>query len=287
MLAGLVGGLALNLNNPVPHVLFALPWLIWLAADASRRRGLVWLALGYAPWLVVFFGWTVATSSSHASTPGGGSFWLSRLPLLFGLPTLGIMGLRFWELVRLWVWSAPGLLLLAVYGWRRTERHSGTWVLGVAFELTVALYAFFPNGQGLGWGARYYQSAWGALPIVSAMLLVRPGADALRRIAVVSALAGLVLVVPIQLAYARNTAQVSQAGNDSVAALAAPGVNLWFIDYADVENPSAPLADDSSLTGPGVLISERPAADQALVDRWFPGARLIIRNSHGSGYARP
>jgi hypothetical protein len=27
--------------------------------------------------------------------------------------------------------------------------------------------------------------------------------------------------------------------------------------------------------------------DRALVERRFPGARLIIRNSHGSGYARP
>lgn len=45
--------------------------------------------------------------------------------------------------------------------------------------------------------------------------------------------------------------------------------------------------DDASLVGPPVFVSFGPAADQAFVDHWFPGARLVVRNSSGSGDARP
>ena len=39
-LAGIVGSVALTLHNPVPHMLFAAPWIIWLLAKrrpATRR----------------------------------------------------------------------------------------------------------------------------------------------------------------------------------------------------------------------------------------------------------
>ncbi|HET9766911.1 MAG TPA: hypothetical protein VFS60_08685, partial [Thermoanaerobaculia bacterium] len=52
--AGAVGSLALVLHNPVPHAVFAVPWL----AALSRRRGLraaALLALGYLP-LVLLLG---------------------------------------------------------------------------------------------------------------------------------------------------------------------------------------------------------------------------------------
>jgi len=46
--AGVVGSLALALHNPVPHMLFAAPWLVWVA---TRQRGMRLLALiaGYLP----------------------------------------------------------------------------------------------------------------------------------------------------------------------------------------------------------------------------------------------
>jgi hypothetical protein len=287
LLAGLVGGLALNLNNPVPHATFALPWLIWLAVDRTRRGRLVWLAAGYAPWLIVFFGWFLAMSSLRVPAPGGtGGFWEGRFPLLVNLPTLDVLGLRFWELVRVWTWSAPGLLLLAALGWWRSSWRSAAWVLGVSFGVTVVLYALFPAGQGLGWGARYYQSAWGALPILAAILLIRPDKEALSRVAVVAALAGLVLVVPIQVVYAHSLAQADQAGPVSVQALSSPGVDLYFVNFAATEDTSITLWDDPSLSGPLVFRSKGPAADQQFVDRWFPGAQLVVSNSSGNGYAR-
>jgi len=48
-LAGVVGSLALVQSNPVPHILFALPWIAWLARRPDGRRNLLALAAGYAP----------------------------------------------------------------------------------------------------------------------------------------------------------------------------------------------------------------------------------------------
>jgi hypothetical protein len=280
VLAGIVGGLALNLNNPVPHAAFALPWLIWLAADRTRRTRLVWLAAGYAPWLVVFVGWYLETSSLE-------QFWQSQVSQAVSLPTPGILWWRFWELVRAWAWSAPGLLLLAILGWKREQVRSAAWILGACFGMMILAYAFFPHYQGLGWGARYYQTAWGALPILAALLLVRPGMEALTRVVVVAALAGLVLVVPIQIVYAHGLAVDNQAAEASVQAIYSPGVDLYFINVGPNEDSSITLWDDPSLTGRLVFVSQGQTADQQLVDRWFPGSRLVVSNSSGSGYHRP
>jgi hypothetical protein len=37
LLAGTVGSFALTLHNPVPHLLFAIPWVFW---TATRRGGI-------------------------------------------------------------------------------------------------------------------------------------------------------------------------------------------------------------------------------------------------------
>src|SRR6185295_14744969 len=47
-MAGAVGSFALLLHNPVPHALFALPWIVWLALQRDVRS-LAALAAGYVP----------------------------------------------------------------------------------------------------------------------------------------------------------------------------------------------------------------------------------------------
>ncbi|HET9405280.1 MAG TPA: hypothetical protein VFO57_11930, partial [Burkholderiales bacterium] len=58
--AGLVGSIALVLHNPVPHMAFALPWIVWLAFQPSRWKLLGALAAGYLPAsLVLGWGWAI------------------------------------------------------------------------------------------------------------------------------------------------------------------------------------------------------------------------------------
>lgn len=285
VLAGLVGGLALVLNNPFPHFVFALPWLLWLLADPVRRRRLIPLAVGYVPGLVVFAGWLMIQNSlrTHDSTAANVVF-LSRLSLFVNIPTLAILSFRFWEFVRLWAWSAPGLLVLAWVGWRRTTENVGLRLLGASFVVTVILYVLFPASQGIGYGARYYHSAWGVLPILAAAPLATLGWERVRNLALAAAVVGLVLVVPLEMLSARSLAN---SGAAQIGELSQPGVNLCFIDIAQVDKPDATINNNPSTVGFIVLISQGQAADQRLVDRYFPGARLVVKTSFGSGYARP
>jgi hypothetical protein len=209
---------------------------------------------------------------------------LDRLSQFINLPTLEIVVQRFWELLRAWAWSAPGLLLLAWVGWRRTRGQIGLQLLGASFISTVALYALFPDTQGLGYGARYYHVAWGALPILAAVPLATIGWERLRNFTLAAALVGLFMVVPLELTYGHGLAAIS-AG--PMSELSMSGVNLCFVDFDQVRSPGLTLNNDPSTAGFIVLISHGPQADQALVDRYFPGARLVIRTSFGSGYARP
>ena len=48
-LAGVVGSLALALHNPVPHMLFAPPWLVWIATRRGGMRLFASLIAGYVP----------------------------------------------------------------------------------------------------------------------------------------------------------------------------------------------------------------------------------------------
>lgn len=286
VLAGLVGGLALSLNNPLPHAAFALPWLLWLSIDPVRRRRLVPLAAGYLPGLALIAAWILLQSSlgpAHTTAPGG--FWLARVPLLLNIPTVTSVGYRFWELVRLWTWSAPGLLALAAFGWWQTRHDVRLRLLGLSFVVTLGVYCLYPSDQGFGYGARYYTNAWGGLPILAAISLAATTRDDVRRFAINAALVGSILVVPFDLAYGYALARFFDA---PIRALSVPGANLCFIDYAGTKiPPDQVLANDPSMSGPLVLVSFGGAADQAVVDRSFPGARLLTLEARGSCYARP
>jgi hypothetical protein len=285
VLAGLVGGYALIMNNPFPHMAFATPWLLWILVDPKRRGRLIPLAIGYVPGLLVLVGWLLLQGSVrlHDSTAAS-SVWVRSLPLLLSVPSPTILAYRFLELVRLWAWSAPGLLAVAWIAWRRTREQMGLRLLGASFVLTVALYCLFPSSQGLGYGARYYHVAWGALPILAAVLLVSAGWDRLRSLMLASAFIGLALVVPLEVTYGRGLAEISAI---PVNQLRGPGVDLVFLDFEKERCPGLTLNNNPSTEGFLVLISHGPKADQTIVDRYFPGARLVTQTSFGSGYARP
>ena len=285
--AGLAGGLALNFNNQVPHAAFVLPWVLWLLAGQSRRRRLLPLAAGYLPGILLTVGWYLVQRG--VPTPGleqHGDFWLSKLHELVGIPTVYSLTARLLDLCSVWTWSTPGLLLFAWLGWRRAEGNTPLRLLGLSFATTVLAYVFFPLDQGLGYGARYYHVAWGALPILAAYGLRLPDGERTRHFALAAACVGLIVVLPLQLLFGRAA---NNNRTEPIQALAGPGVNLVFVDFEKIPYPQIVLADDLA-GGPSTLIvlaSQGDAADRNLVAQYFPGARLIDENETGSGWARP
>ena len=93
-LAGVVGSIALTLHNPVPHILFAAPWIIWLLTRDSGLRLSAWLAVGYAPLcLILGVGWFWFTGHlRQAGLPvGTGGHSLSgMLDSLSVFPSFGV-----------------------------------------------------------------------------------------------------------------------------------------------------------------------------------------------------
>ncbi len=212
--AGLVGSLALLLHNPVPHLLFAAPWVVSLAWAPGARRRLLPLALGYLPALVLGLAWAVFMRQLHgfiffAPWPSDGQllnelgnlfwYWHFRLSMVFEQPGDYALAGRIGELVKLWAWTAPGLPLAAAAGWWLARRNPGLRLLGASLAVTLVGYFFVSFDQGYGWGARYVHPAFGALPILAAAALVmRPDLQALRGWAASAATLSLVLATALR-----------------------------------------------------------------------------------------
>jgi len=164
--AGLVGSIALTLHNPVPHLLFALPWIVAIFRRTGGWRLGLSLFAGYLPLcLLLGLGWFLWTA------PSGGS--ITQLTSPFALPSSTVVLARLVGLAKVWAWAVPGLLVLAAAGaWK--WRHDRTCLLLTASALLTLLgYLFVPVDQGHGWGYRYFHSAWVALPILAAAALRR------------------------------------------------------------------------------------------------------------------
>jgi hypothetical protein len=179
--AGVIGSIALTLHNPVPHIFFCLPWMIWLL---SRKHGLSLVGaafVGYLPLCVALgLGWYwYCGNLLHEDVASVGA--VARLTnnqqdlrLIFHFPSANTLLIRLMDQAKIWVWAAPGLVLLAGIGaWR--WRHNSTCMLLAASAVTTVIgYLFFPYDQGHGWGNRYFHAAWLALPLLATAAMFRP-----------------------------------------------------------------------------------------------------------------
>jgi hypothetical protein len=182
--AGLVGSVALTLHNPVPHMLFAAPWIIWHLGRAGSLRVTLSLTAGYLPLcLLLGFGWFLHVS--HLAHDGvvvanGASAFedsLSQVYAIVSFPTSTVLLARAVGVAKIWVWSVPCLVLLASYGGWKWRRNRCCILLSSSALLTLAMYLLIPVDQGHGWGYRYFHSAWLVLPILGAAAFTSVSGD--------------------------------------------------------------------------------------------------------------
>ncbi len=182
--AGLVGGFALVLHNPAPHLAFALPWLGFVAW--KRRRLLLPLLLGYLVFaLPLGFGWSAFLDGFDASryaqsarAAGGGPPFvevLGRLAAIVSLPSLELVLARLTGLAKTVVWAVPGIAVIAWLGWRgaRADEARPSRLLAASLLTTFGLYWLVRFDQGHGWGFRYLHSAWFVLAVLGGCYLAR------------------------------------------------------------------------------------------------------------------
>jgi hypothetical protein len=182
--AGVVGSLALALHNPVPHMLFAAPWLVWVATRPGGARLFALLIAGYMPLCTLLgLGWflfcghllregLVSDTASVATVDR-----LRTMIETFSLPNATVVLARFIGIAKTWVWAVPGLMILAAVGTVKWRRNVLCRLLTASALLTLFGYFFVPVDQGHGWGYRYFHSAWIALPLLATAALFRAAGE--------------------------------------------------------------------------------------------------------------
>ena len=117
-----------------------------------------------------------ATPAAPAAPAGGGGVSAFVATIASYLAVIEFPSLddlwwgRFSSFLRLVAWDAPGLVVLACWGFWR-NRHSTPARLFALSGLTTFLgYALIAMSGGHGWGYRYFFSAWSCLPLLAAGL---------------------------------------------------------------------------------------------------------------------
>lgn len=155
-----IGGAALLLHQPVPHALFAAPFLLRLAWERRFRR------LAYFVFVYAAAAGIGATWLRFASDPGKpGLLDLAHFPR-----SLHVAGLHAANVALLFAWLAPAVPLLftvAVIGARRLRAIEQDLLGGVV--LTLVAYTFFPTDQGHGWGYRYAHNVLGNVVLLAVL----------------------------------------------------------------------------------------------------------------------
>jgi hypothetical protein len=179
--AGVVGSLALALHNPVPHMLFAVPWLVWLATRQGGVRLLAALIAGYLPLVALLgLGWFLFSGDLlreglvSVAGPAGTLHRLQHKLEIFSLPNATVVLARLIGIAKTWVWAVPGLMILAAAGAVRWRQDALCRLFTASALLTLLGYFLVPVDQGHGWGYRYFHSAWMALPLLATAALFRP-----------------------------------------------------------------------------------------------------------------
>jgi hypothetical protein len=268
--AGLVGALALLLHNPVPHMLFAAPWLIAFALDPGTRRRLIPIALGYAPAVAVGLGWVWLRSDIAPAAPSAAMG--ATLKSVFTFPDADIVNMRVAAAAKMWVWALPGLFYFAFLGYLRARNHRHVSLFFFSAVCTYAGYLFVRFDQGHGWGYRYFHSAWGVVPILAACALT--GREEAGRgsitFAGAAAVLSLLILVPFQLTQidgfiTRHLAMVPVAKR--------PGGNVYFIDFRGGYYLADMIQMDPLLRSQDLLLATRGSElDEWLVKRSWPSA---------------
>jgi hypothetical protein len=299
-LAGLVGGLSLTLHNPVPHILFAVPWLVWLVSRQDRWRIVPAILIGYLPWVAfVGFGWRQVLGGLAGPQEAVGSTTIvetaaqaiATFVSVFKAPSAVMLEARLIGLAKLWLWAAPAMVLLAVAGAFRHWSDTRIRLLAGSALVTLIGFLFVPLDQGHGWGFRYFHSAWFVLPVLAASAMVpsaRSGTSAaaadrwtpLSRYTQGAAVAGLLVMVPFFAWQVRSfidahLAQLPRADQGQARVVI---INPAMAYYAQdlVQN-------DPFLRQPVIfMITHGRKKDAEMIARHYPTLELLSQSYRGS-----
>jgi len=288
--AGVLGGWALVLHNPVPHALFAIPWLLWLSLARRRRPALLAVAIGYLPiGIAVGCAWPAYLATIGPKpvvlTPqatGVVAAFLHMVGEAFGMPDYKVLCAKWYATCKVWIWSMPGLLLLAAGGLR--------WLRGpvrlfaASAGLTYMVYWFVPFDQGHGWGYRYFHPAWAVLPLFGAAFIARQPVDSPSGRAWRQWVGGIALLSAIFSTGLRYRQVDAIIGRHLAQKIAAPDGGKWVV-FVRFQRGLYSWDMIQNMPGEGhviTLMSFGVSADQRLMASALPGYRPQLSDARGS-----
>lgn len=301
--AGVVGAIALTLHNPVPHLLFALPWFVWVATRKGGARLLASLCAGYLPLCALLgIGWFEFTNNLRAAgavpTPDlEPANRFGAMLAVFELPDSTVLLGRAMGVAKVWVWAVPGLLILACYGAIRERRNSICLLLSASALFTLIGYCFFPADQGHGWGYRYFHSAWMTLPLLAGAALFRIRLTAGESSSAPSAFEfgetrGFIatcVVLTLVFGTGLRAWQIQRllAGDlAQVPHYRADGLHIVILDTRLSFYGADLVQNDPWLRGDEIrMISHGRAADEQMMARQYPQFRRVFADLYGSVWA--
>jgi len=289
-LAGLVGSFALVMNNPIPHILFAIPCIIWLLYNRIRHAELFSLIIGYLPlglllglgWLLLMHSLGLNYGSEIDNNEGFVEIWQQKIKEIFIFPDMEIMRVRIYALCKTIIWSAPGLLLIFFFIKPNTVIQR---LLLACLMFSFVFYFFVPYDQGHGWGYRYVHAAWGLISIGAGVFAVS-GHKFQRNFIAVAVLTGL-LATPVFALQTGRTIALSNAlqpvlptkQNGQFLVFITPHPGLYTIDL--IRNYPK---DKGRITR---MVSYGAEEDAVLAKQLSPEAVQVSVNSIGSVWQLP
>lgn len=292
-LAGVVGSVALTLHVPARHIVFAAPFLVWLALRPGSARNLAALAAGYLPLtLLLGFGWQIYLRDLVRGPGEGGELpGLAAARGTFIAPQgIAFQG-RFASLTKIWTWGAAGLLVLAAYGYRATADRTAARLLAASLGCTFAIYFFVGSDQGHGWGNRQLHAAWFVLPAFAAVPLVarHREADALRAMAAWALALSLVAanglrLVQVEMVVGSHLRQVPPLAQAPDPALH----EIVFVDPRHGIYSHDMVRNDPFLRGERMVMMLDPRERaEALMARRFPSHVKVSEGPWGQRWVAP
>jgi hypothetical protein len=269
--AGIVGSFALILHNPVPHVLFAIPWIAAMAMQRDRRRYLLPLLAGYVPGVGIGVSWLALRSEIGLN--GHGLATVNGIASgVFAWPGAALLNSRAAALVKMSVWAMPCLFLFAFLGFVRRRADLRIRLLTASAFLTFFAYFFVKFDQGHGWGYRYFHSAWGTIPILAGCAMTYKSVANPRLISFAGAIAilSLLLIVPLQMVQiegfiSRHLAQLGPPKR--------PGNNVYLIRPLGGFYLADMIQSDPLIRNPDLmLVSHGKELDARLIQENWPNA---------------
>lgn len=151
----------MGLTRPQNAAIFVAPFAVALAFRSDRRKGLLWLGCAGLPFLLILLAYnqTIHGNPFLASMNGRGVAGAGGT-VPFELPDVHALQMTWRNIIRLYSWTSPVLVIGAAVAFARLLWRRETGITDWIMPITVGVFVLYNDDGGFQYGPRYYFEAW-------------------------------------------------------------------------------------------------------------------------------